>query len=277
MKKLKDKLAGLSLVGKLALALLLLLVAMAILAPLISPFPPDQSSGPALAPPSRTHYLGTNDLGIDLWAMICYGARVSLTIGLGTALLAGLGGALLGMVSGYKGGLLDSLLMRLIDITLALPSLPVMIILSAFFGPSLGHIILVLVAFSWAGPARTLRSATLSLKEQPYIRLAAHYGAKTPYLIKKHFLPELFPLMAVSMIRLSGRAIVAEASLAFLGLGDPTSGSWGLILNQATRFPGIYLTPYWTWWILYPWLFLSLLVSSLAFLTREFEDALGKR
>jgi peptide/nickel transport system permease protein len=115
--------------------------------------------------------------------------------------------------------------MRFIDIMIALPRLPIMIVLAAFFGPSIFNIILVLSLFSWAGPARIIRSATLSLKEQDYIKVASHYGAGTIYLIKKHFIPELFTLIAVSMIRLMGRAIVAEASLAFLGLGDPTSGS----------------------------------------------------
>lgn len=274
---MKEILSKTSIFGKVALLMLLILLFMAVFAPAISVFPHNRSSGPALSPPAPPHVLGTNDLGVDLWSMICHGARVSLTIGLGTALLAGLGGAAIGIIAGYKGGFFDAVVMRIIDMTVALPNLPVMIVLAAFFGPSLFNIILVLVLFSWAAPARMVRAATLSLKQQPYIQAAAHYGAGTFYLLRKHFLPELFPLIAVSMIRLTGRAIVAEASLAFLGLGDPTSGSWGLIINHATSFSGIYFTPFWKWWLLYPWLFLTILVTSLAFLTREFEDALGEK
>lgn len=107
--------------------------------------------------------------------------------------------------------------------------------------------------------------------------MASHFGGSTMYLIRKHFLPELFPLIAVSMIRLMGRAIVAEASLAFLGLGDPTSGSWGLIINHAISFKGIYFTPFWKWWLLYPWIFLTLLVTSLALLSREMEKIADSR
>ncbi len=149
MKRLTDRLSHISVLGRVALAVLFVLIVMALLAPVLTTFPHNRSSGPALAPPSTTHFLGTNDLGVDLWSMICYGARVSLTIGLGTALLAGLGGSLIGMIVGYKGGLSDTIVMRIIDMTVALPNLPLMIVLAAFFGPSLFNIILVLVMFSW--------------------------------------------------------------------------------------------------------------------------------
>jgi peptide/nickel transport system permease protein len=205
--------------------LLVVFILMALFAPFITWFSHVNSSGPALLPPEYPHIMGTNDLGVGIWSLICYGARISIIIGLGTSLLAGLGGSIIGIIAGYKGGIIERIVMRFIDIMIALPRLPIMIVLAAFFGPSIFNIILVLSLFSWAGPARIIRSATLSLKEQDYIKVASHYGAGTIYLIKKHFIPELFTLIAVSMIRLMGRAIVAEASLAFLGLGDPTSGS----------------------------------------------------
>jgi len=261
----------LTLSGKLSAIMLLLLVLMAILAPWISWLPHERASGPPLAPPGLPHLLGTDDLGMDIWAMICYGARVSLTIGLGTALLAGLGGGMLGIVAAYKGGWMDRLLMRMIDVMIALPNLPVMIVLAAFFGPSLLHIMMVLALFSWSRPARIVRAGALSLKEQPYIKMATHYGASSLYVLTRHFLPELLPIVMVSMIRLAGSAIVAEASLAFLGLGDPTSRSWGMIINQAINFSGIYFTEFWKWWLLYPWICLTLLVTSLALLGRDLE------
>jgi len=160
---------------------------------------------------------------------------------------------------------------------IALPNLPVMIVLAAFFGPSLVNIIIVLALFSWSRPARVVRAGALSLNEQPYIKMAAHYGASSFYLLTRHFLPELLPIIMVSMIRLAGRAIVAEASLAFMGLGDPTSRSWGLIIHHAVNFSGIYFTEFWKWWLFYPWLFLTLLVTSLAMLGRDLEKIADPR
>lgn len=109
------------------------------------------------------------------------------------------------------------------------------------------------------------------LKEMNYIKAAESYGAGIFYLLKKHFLPEIFPILAVSIIRLSTKAIVAEAGLSFLGLGDPSSKSWGLIIHHASSFPGIYYTPFWKWWLLFPWLALLALIVSLAFINRELE------
>jgi len=266
-----------SLPGKAGLVVTLLIFLTAVFAPWLAMHPYDVSSGPPLSPPGGEHPLGTDELGVDIWAQICYGARVSLLVGISTALLAALGGGLIGIVSGYLGGWTDKILMRLIDIMIVLPDLPVMIVIAAFFGPSLLNIILVLALFSWVIPARIVRSQVLMLKEQSYIKAAETYDAGTWYLVRRHFLPEVFPLVAVNMIRLTGRAIVAEAGLSFLGLGDPTSKSWGLIINHAVNFEGIYYTPFWQWWLLYPWLALTLMVVSLAFVSRELEKIADPR
>jgi len=263
--------------GKTGAFILLAFVFVAAAASIISLHPHRQISGPPLSPPGPSHWLGTDDLGVDLWAQICHGARVSLIIGLGTALLAGLGGALAGILAGYAGGLTDAVLMRLIDIMIVLPDLPVMIVLAAFFGPSLMTIVIVLSLFSWVHTARIVRSRVLSLKQRRYIHAAETFGAGMVYLMHRHFLPEIFPLAAVSMIRLTGRAIVAEAGLSFLGLGDPTSRSWGLIIHHATNFQGIYYTDFWTWWLLYPWLALTLIVTALALVGRDLEKMADPR
>lgn len=265
----------LTLLGKIALVIIFLLFMIGVFAPLVTWLPFDSSSGPPLSPPALPHLLGTDELGVDIWSMIAYGSKMSLTVGLGTALIAGFGGGIIGMVSAYRGGWADRLLMRLVDMMIAIPSLPVMIIAAAFFGPSLLNIIIVLAIFSWSIPARIIRAATLSLQEQPYIKMAAHYGANYLYMICRHFIPEMLPLLLVNMIRLAGRAIVAEASLSFLGLGDPTSRSWGLIINHAVNFKGIFFTPFWKWWLLYPWLALTLLVTSFALLGRDLEEISG--
>ncbi|NPV30462.1 MAG: ABC transporter permease [Firmicutes bacterium] len=260
-----------SLPGIAGLVVIFAVLLIALFAPCISIHPHNIPSGPPLSPPGGGHPLGTDELGIDLWSQICYGARVSLLVGFGTALLAGLGGGLIGIVSGYLGGWPDKVLMRLIDVMIVLPDFPLMIVLAAFLGPSLLNIILVLALFSWVFPARIARSQILMLKEQSYIKSAETYGAGAWYLMWRHFLPEVFPVVAVNMIRLTGRAIVSEAGLSFLGLGDPTSKSWGLIIHHATNFRGIYYTDFWKWWLLYPWLTLTAMVISLAFVSRDLE------
>jgi peptide/nickel transport system permease protein len=258
-------------------AVLSVYLGLALLAPTITRHSHTVSSDSPLLPPQREHLLGTDELGVDLWAQICYGARISILIGCSTAALAAFGGGMLGLAAGYLGGLPDKLLMRVIDIMIILPDLPLMIVLAAFLGPSLFNIVLVLACFSWVFPARIVRSQVLTLKERQYIKSAETYGASSWYLIRKHFFPEVFPLVAVNMIRLTGRAIIAEAGLSFLGLGDPTSKSWGLVLYHALNFKGIFYTEFWKWWVVFPWLAISMLVIALAFLSRELEHIIDPR
>lgn len=262
---------ALSWFGKVSLLILLALAVMAAFAPHLTVHPHNKSSGPPLVPPRQSHLLGTDDLGVDIWSMICFGARTSLIVGLATAMIAALGGSVLGIIAAQYGGWFDRLLMRAVDIMMILPDLPVLILLAAFWGPSLRNIVISLALFSWSMPARLTRSQALVLKEQPYVKMAASFGGRTFYLAFRHFVPELFPLILVSMVRLSGRAIITEASLSFIGLGDPTSRSWGLIIHHAMNFRGIYFTPFWRWWLFYPALFLTLLVTSLAFVGRDLE------
>lgn len=261
----------LSLPGKAGLALLIVIALLGIFAPWLSWLPPNAVSGPPLAPPGGRYLLGTDELGIDLWAQICYGARISLLVGISVALLAGVGGGVLGILAGYVGGFVDRLLLRVIDIMLALPQLPLLILLAAFLGARLENIVLTLAFFSWPRPARIIRSQVLALKEQTYVIAAASYGAKAGYILRRHLLPELTPVILVNMLRLTARGVVAEAGLSFIGLGDPTSKSWGKILYHATNFKGIYFTPYWKWWLLAPWLALTLLLVGIAFLGRDLE------
>lgn len=264
-------------IGKIALVIAMIIVIMGVFSESLSFHPNNLPSGSALEAPGRSHWLGTDDLGIDLWDQICYGAKVSLMVGLGTALLAGLGGSLIGIVSGYVGGIVDKVIMRITDLIIVLPELPMMIVLGAFFGPSLKNVILVLALFSWTGPARIVRSKILSVKQEHYVIAAKSYGAGLWHMIMLHFLPSVLPLVMVSMIRLIGKAIVAEAGLAFLGLGDPISKSWGLILNHAISFKGIYFTEFWKWWVVSPIVAITLMVVSIAFISREMEKFVNSK
>lgn len=228
-------------------------------------------SGGSLESPSRIHWMGTDDLGLDIFAQICHGAAISMLVGFLTATLAGMGGSVLGILAGYYGGWVDKLITSLSDVMMSIPRLPLMIVLGAFFGPSLINIILVITLLSWVGPARTARAKILSMCHETYIIAAKSYGASFLHLVVKHFIPGILPIMLVSMLRIINHAIVAEAQLAFLGLGDPLSKSWGVILNRSINFSGIYFTEFWKWWIMAPLTALMLLVISMAFINRDLE------
>jgi peptide/nickel transport system permease protein len=219
--------------GKMGVVGLLAIVFMAAFAPFITVYEPSAISGKSLEPPGPSHILGTDELGMDIWSQISYGARMSLVIGLAVALISGLGGGALGLLAGYLGGNWDKALLRAIDITMALPSFPLLIVIAAFLNPSIVNVILVLVLLSWAKPARIVRSSAL--------------------------------------------AIVAESGLAFLGLGDPTSKSWGMMLHYATSFRSIYFTPYWQWWLIPPLMALIFLLLCLAFIGRDMERIVDPR
>jgi peptide/nickel transport system permease protein len=277
MRNIIKKFEQFSITGKLAMTVVIFVMFLGVFANILAVHPHDVPSGKSLEPPSSSHWLGTDDLGIDLWAQVCSGARISIIVGFGTALLAGIGGSMIGIFSGYFGGITDKIIMRLTDIMIVLPDLPMMIVLGAFFGPSMKNIILVLALFSWTIPARIVRSKILSMKQEKYILAAKSYGAGFIYLTIKHFLPGILPLVMVSVIRLVSKAIVAEAGLSFLGLGDPTSKSWGLILNHAINFRGIYFTDYWKWWVVSPLVAITILVAAIAFISRDLEKVLNTK
>ncbi|MBP2134406.1 peptide/nickel transport system permease protein [Methanomicrobium sp. W14] len=277
VKSFKSTFSKFSIEGKIGVAGLFLIVMMAVFAPLITVYPPDKITGDSLESPDPGHVLGTDELGMDIWSQVCYGARMSLTIGLAVAFIAGFGGGALGILAGYRGGIFDEVLMRVIDVTMALPSLPLLIVISAFLGPSIVNVIIILVLFSWAKPARLARSQTLSIKKNSYIVSARMFGAKPFYLLRKHIFPEVLPILLVLIIGISSHAIVAETGLAFLGLGDPTSKSWGMMINYATSFRSIYFTPYWQWWLLPPLFMLIFLLLCLAFISRDMERVLDPK
>jgi peptide/nickel transport system permease protein len=276
-RRVRSAYALLSLAGKLSLLILIGLALTTSVYHLLGLDAHRLPSGPSLAPPSWQHPFGTDDLGMDLLAQICYGAGISLIVGLGTAILAGGGGTLLGMAAGYYGRWVDKLITGLCDVMMCIPHLPMMIVMGAFFGSSLRNIILVLALISWAAPARIARARTLAMKQERYVTIAKSYGANFWHLTARHFLPAIFPIAMVSLLRIVSAAIVAEAGLAFLGLGDPTSKSWGIILNHSINFDGIYFTDYWKWWIAAPLFFLIMLVTAIAMLGRDLERVLDTK
>lgn len=232
-------------------------------------------TGKALIPPSSEHWFGTDDLGIDLFASICAGAKSSIVLAAGSALFAALGGSILGMIAGYSGGVIDEIIVSAVDFFISIPDLLLMVVLGAFLGPGLGNIIFAISLVSWVMPAKIARSEMLKIKKENYIKLAAAYGANFRHLFLWHFWKPLFSLMVISVIRIINKAILAEASLAYLGLGDPLSKSWGMTITRAMDFPNIYLTDFWKWWLVFPTAIMVLTVLSVAVIGKEMEKRIG--
>ena len=277
MKNILKHIKRFSLEGKVALVILIVFLLLGLLGAGISPYSHRIPSGKPLEAPSIEHLLGTDDLGIDILSQIIHGTRTSLIIGISSALFAGIGGSLIGAVAGYYGGRIDSIVARIIDVFLVIPDLPLIILFSTFLGPSIKNIIIVISILSWTRPARIIRSKVISLKEEDYILVAKSYGASFPYLFKNHFIYGIYPIMVVSIIRLISRGIIAEASLSFLGLGDPTSKSWGLLLHHSINFRGIYYTEFWKWWVMSPLLVIIFFVLSISFVSRDLETVLNEK
>lgn len=220
-------------VGLLLLAPVLLA---AVTAPWLAPFDPWAAAGPALQAPSGQHWLGTDDIGRDMLSLIIYGARTSLMVGLSVALLALSLGGLIGLVSGYAGGWIDDLLMRLTELFQVLPRFFLALVVISLFGNSLIHLILVLALTSWSGLARLARAEVLSLRERDFVVGARAVGVKPLRILSRHILPNAVgPLLASAALVVSA-AILTEAGLSFLGLGDPNTVSWGYLLNNAQPF-----------------------------------------
>jgi peptide/nickel transport system permease protein len=258
-------------------AVLILFVMVALAAPLLAPYDPHAFSGQPLERPSASHPLGTNDAGQDIASELIYGARISLIVGLGAALGTVTLGLLVGSVAGYVGGPLDSLLMRLVDVMMTLPRLPLLILLAAFLGSGLPQTIAIISLLFWPATARVIRAQVQSLRQRGYVKMARGFGGGAGYVLRRHILPAIGPLIAFGLIAAAGRAVAMEAGLAFLGLGDPTAKSWGLMMRFALNLPGLLLTDRWLWWLLPPGLSITLLVLALTFVGMGLEERLHPR
>lgn len=249
-------------IGAIGLVIVAALVLVAIFAPVLAPYDPTERVGRPFATPSPEHPLGTNDIGQDLLSELIYGTRVSLTVGLVAATVALLIGTTVGILAGFYPRLLGSVLMRIVDIVLILPFLPLLIILAAYLGRSLLNTVLVIGILIWAGSARVIRSQVLSLTQRDYVVAARAMGARDLHIIVKHILPLTLLLAIGEFVQATAGAILLEASLSFLGLGDPIQKSWGAILYWA-QVRGAFLTPAWQWWVLPPGL--MIMAASLGF------------
>ncbi len=249
--------------GRVGLIVVAILLFTAVFAPWIAPYDPydvTQRAEKGLSPSWR-HLLGTTiTTGQDIFSMLLYGTRVSLLVGLISGLCIALLGSLMGLAAGYVGGITDSLIMRLVDILLVIPTLPLTIVLTNLFGKSYLMIIFIFSLFGWPGLARVIRSQVLVLKNSNYVKAAELYGASRRHIMFRHILPGVSHLLIMSTCLTSAGIMVAEAGLSFLGLGDPTAISWGRMLAEA-QSGGALLFGHW-WWVLAPGIGIFLSVFS---------------
>lgn len=256
--------ADLAVLGWVGAGILVVLTAAAVFAPVLTPFDPQANVALPHLRPGGEHLLGTNDLGQDIFARLLHGTRLSLTIGvLGGAFATGLG-LVAGLLAGYYQGWADYTIMRGVDLTLALPFIPLVIVLAAFFGRGLTITVLVIGAVLWARPARILRSQVLKISEYQHVEASRSMGSSSLRTIRRHVLPRTAPLAAAQFVHAATIAVLIEASLAFLGLGDPQRVSWGTMLFFANSSNAM-LTSAWRWWILPPGLTLTVAAVGFAF------------
>lgn len=257
--------------GALGMAMVAGSALVAVFAPALAEHHPTAMTGRPFQPPSADHPLGTNDIGQDLFAQLVFGARLSLIIAIGAALVALIIGTAVAVLAGYHRGLVETVLMRLVDVMLGFPFLVLVIVLAAFFGRGLGTTIGVIAVVLWARPARILRSQVLKLRELDHVLAAQAMGASGLWVISRHILPRITPLAAAQFVRAANVAVMLEASLAFLGLGDPNRTSWGTTLYFANA-RSAFLTDAWRWWILPPGLALTTVILGLAFIGYAVEE-----
>jgi peptide/nickel transport system permease protein len=219
----------------------ILLVIVALSAPLLAPYDPNaQNTARRLEGPSSDHVLGLDDLGRDVASRVIYGARVSLRVGFSVVIITAVVGIILGSIAGYFGGFMDTVIMRISDMLLAFPGILLAIALVAVLGPSLNNVVLALSVIGWVSYARLTRGQVLKVREMEFVTAAEALGARSPRVIFRHLLPNVIsPVIVQATLGLAG-AILAEASLSFLGLGvQPPTPSWGAMLTTGRQYLGI--------------------------------------
>lgn len=226
--------------------------------------------------PGRVHgVLGTDHLGSDLLSQLLYGTRVSLMIGVSAATLAVSIGLAVGLVSGYQGGITDEAFMRLVDLLLVLPGLPLLMILSGLFGRNIWNTVLLLGILSWPGFARVVRAQVLQLKTATFVEASRAIGSSSGHTMLRHLLPNVLPLAYATVALYIPGAVITEAALSFLALGDPNTPSWGRIFYSANAF-GAFQHLAW-WWIIPPGVAITLLSVSFVFIGTTLDEILNPR
>jgi len=241
-------------------------LSLAIFAPLLSPYDP-RDTGLPYQPPSSEHRLGTNDIGQDILSELIYASRVSLAIGFLAGLISIFVGTILGLLAGYYRGRIEELVMATGDVVMLVPGLPLMIILAAYLSPSMWNIVLVVGLLWWCSTTRVVHSRVLQLRKMPFVEAARSLGAGDGYIILHHILINCKEIIHAKFALAVASAMLTEASLSFLGLGDPLNISWGEMIHFAFSRGG-FANDMW-WWYLPPGLMICASVLGFVMISME--------
>lgn len=257
------------------LGVLAFFVFLALFGSLLEPYDPTAKTGAVYEAPSSAHWLGTDDGGGDMLSVLIAGTRVSLEVGFFAALVAIVIGGTVGVLSGFFGGKTDTVLMRVTDYMLVIPDIPLMIIAAALFGRSLKNIIVIIGIIYWTSTARLIRAQVKSVRERVYVKRARALGAGNRRLVFKHVLPQVAPLLIANTVLMIALGIFAETYITFLGLGDPSTISWGRLIENA--FTGE-ATVNGAWWaIAPPGICVTIVILACTMVGQSVEDSLNPR
>jgi len=254
------------------LIIILFFLAVGLAAPIIAPNPTKVGVGPRFTPPSWEFPMGTDNLGRDMFQGVVSGARISLLVGFSAAGTSMIIGVIVGAFSGYVGGRVDGILMRITEYFQIVPSFFLALIMVTLLGGSIWNVVIVIAVLSWPRVARLIRAQFLSLKEKEFIEAARAVGESTGYIIFGEILINALPPAIVNSSLEVGRAIIVEAGLSFIGLGDPNKVSWGYLLRNAQEF----LRSAW-WMAVFPGVCIFLLVTALNLVGDGLNDVLNPR
>ncbi len=267
----RRRVPGTTLLGAAALGGIVLA---ALLAAVLAPHDPHVPSGTPIEAPTVQHRLGTNDLGQDLLSIWLHGARVSLTVGFLVAAFSTAASGMVGLLSvTWRAGRMP--LLALTDGLLAIPHLPIIVLIVALLGPGIAHLIAALALLGWPAYARVIRAQGLVAVRRDYVEAARALGASDARILRTCLLPEILPLLWTKFLLTVRWAILMEAALALMGLGDPTQISWGTMLNSAFAYPLLFLGNAWLWWAFPPALGVAVIAMALSAIGQDFEGWLN--
>ena len=257
--------------AKVGLFILLFFALVAVFAPLIAPYQPKDISFMPWEQPALAHPLGVNSYGQDIFSQVVYGTQVTMSVGVLAGLLTSFIGIFVGLLAGYKGGRTGEVLMRIVDVFLVVPTLAFMIVLAAFL-PSMGiwNLIIIIGGLNWLWMARSIRSQTLSEARREYVDAAKVQGMGTLEIMFREILPNIIPVVTANMVMVITSAMLTEATLSFLGLGDPSLISWGQMLSVSFDNNAILYNAW--WWMLPPGLCIATLGFSFMLIGNSFLD-----
>ncbi len=277
-EKLTDELSV-----RLSMLVVAFFIAVGVFAPAIATHPPlerqyqgeagiliEKWADPSLLGADTGHLLGTTAQGYDIFSQLVFGTRAALLVGLLAAIFTAGIGTMVGLVAGYYGGTVDDALMRLVDFLYGMPLLPSVIVLVALLGPSLWNIILAVIILQWRATARVIRSQALSLRERPFVKAAEVAGASDWHIISRHLAPNVLPMTFLYGSFAIAWAILTEAGVSFIGLGDPNTVSWGTMLQASRAYSALQFGAW--WWFVPPGICIGLLVISGFLIGRGYEE-----